>query len=579
MKYTIEIIDAWGRRRARFDQAPLLEAVRRTPDQPAEIHGLLPKELAELGPGCTVRVLLEGQLFLDATVVRTAPEWGDNAKLILDKQVSLHEVLAFEAKTSPALVNPRVARAYTNREISVIVQNLVNASPGPIHYTVAQGYYPDGAMREHAKFLARKTPENELPLYSIGTGDWAGGARIDSSTAYAKDGDTIAGLKVDGVVWPDLRLMMIDCEETARNSHAYKRHPETEFWTSTEYNNSAYKLRGDAAKAHLQSLIDAHGIDFIELNPHRGPSGDFDDRIDFYGRYIALVYGGGLCYNAAMLEAGHADLYLYEDGKYHVPEMALKDYFSYTAPNVDSVLPGSTVLEAFDARGGTLEMLAALAYAAGGFTFQVDASHALRFHRADRPKHVVYFDPLRMNLRLGRSANALVNVLYLSGNPFYGAAEKTSTRGDSIDEYDVHARALEYFALRNPADLDALGTGLLDDLAYPAIFGELEIQGGWAAVQPGDLLELRGAPVRRIERELPGEFGGAHNGKLIVRAAAVAHRLAGTRTRTRVTLGPPLRSVNDPLAYVIRSQPGASTLFGLRLDDLSAALDLGFHLD
>jgi len=579
MNYTIEIIDAWGRRRAWFEQTPLLEAVRRTPDQPDEIRGLLPKEIAEIGPGCTVRVLLDGQRFAEATVSSTAPEWGDNSKLILDKLVPLHEIVAFEAKTDPVVLNQRVARSYTNREISTIVQDLVQAAPGPLHYKVAHAAYPDGALREYTKFLARKTPENELPLFGLGEGDWVGGARIDTTDAYAKDGDTIAGVKVDGVAWPDLRLLMIDCEETSRNSHTFKLHPETEFWTDAEYAGSGYKLQAEAAKTHLQGLLDTHGISHIELNPHRGASGNYDDRVDAYGRYIALIYGGTRCFNADMVEAGHADIYLYENGKNHVPEMALKDYYSYTAPNSDSVVPSDTMLEAFDANGGAMESLATLAYAAQGFALRVDAAHAITFAPADTPQHVVYYDPQRMNLRLGRDVAGVANVLYLAGNPLYGGLEKTCTRGESIDEYGVHTRRLEYFSLRNTADLSALGTGILDDLAYPEVMGELECLGGWVDVQPGDCIELRGAPIRRIERELPDEYGGAFTGKLVARALEVAHRFAGTRVLTRVKLGPPMRSVLDPLAYMTRSQPVASALFEFRLDDPAAALDLGFHLD
>src|SRR5690606_41998302 len=61
------------------------------------------------------------------------------------------------------------------------------------------------------------------------------------------------------------------------------------------------------------------------------------DRVDAYGRYIGLVYGGGLCFNAAMVEQGLADVYLYEDGRYHDPAMRLKEYYSYRQPCGDSI--------------------------------------------------------------------------------------------------------------------------------------------------------------------------------------------------------------------------------------------------
>ena len=70
--------------------------------------------------------------------------------------------------------------------------------------------YPDGAEREYAKFIERTEWMTELPIGSIESGEYVGPGRIDASGAYAKDGDTIAGLVVDGVAWPDLRLATID---------------------------------------------------------------------------------------------------------------------------------------------------------------------------------------------------------------------------------------------------------------------------------------------------------------------------------------------------------------------------------
>ena len=184
--------------------------------------------------------------------------------------------------------------------------------------------------------LARCTSDNALEIGGITKGQWVGAARIDASEAYAKDGDTISGLKVDGVSWPDVRLMMIDAEETSLNSHAKKRHPETALWSSERYANSGYKLFADRAKALLQQLLETKGISHIELNPHRNNNGAFDDRVDAYGRYIGRVFGGSECFSAALVEQGLADVYLYEDGTYHVPEHHLKDFFSYTKENTKS---------------------------------------------------------------------------------------------------------------------------------------------------------------------------------------------------------------------------------------------------
>lgn len=588
MNYTIEVIDAWGRRRNTFDAAPLLEATRRAPDQPSEINGLLPREIGELGPGCTVRILLDGQLFLEAEVDRTKPQWGDKTKLILDELVPFHETIEFEARTNPDTLNRRVSRAYTNREISAMVKDVINAANGPLHYYVDHAAYPDGAQREHTKFLARKTIDNELEIGGIEVGQWVSTPRIDTTAAYAKDGDTISGIAVDGAPWPDLRMLMIDCEETSRNSHAFGRHPETEFWTDTEYDNSGYKRKGDAAKAFLQDLIDTHGIDYIELNPHRSVTGEYDDRVDVYGRYIALIYGGGQCFNAAMVENHHADIYLYSDGQFHDPAMELKDYFSYTAPRENSVVPTGAILQEYDAAAGALEILTALAYAANGYLYDIDPDGGLHFYPAAAPRKVVYYDPLHMALRLGRDATDLGNLLYLKGNPFLGALEKTYARGESIDEYDAHAKRFEYFSLTKLPDADRIATGILDDLAYPAPAGQLTLYpttSGTAGGPPpasynvGDLLEIRGAPIRRLEKQLPNEHGTRFTNKLITRITQITHRFAGTQTQTTLTLGPPLRNAHNPLSHILRSQPGATTLFEFRLDDPTVGLDLGFHLD
>ena len=437
--------------------------------------------------------------------------------------------------------------------------------------------------------------------------------RIDATAAYAKDGDTIAGILVDGTPWPDLRLIMIDCEETSRNSHAFKRHPETEFWTNTEYANSGYKRKGDAAKAHLQHLIDTHGIDYIELNPHRSVTGEYDDRVDAYGRYIALIYGGGQCFNAAQVETGHADIYLYEDGRYHDPTMQLKDYFSYTAPHTSSITPTGNILHEYDAAAGALEIITALAYAAQGYIYDLDPTGGLHFRPAQAPDKVLYYDPHHMALTLGRNTDTLANLIYFKGNPFLSAIEKTYANGESIDEYSPHGKRFQYFSLTKTPDADRLCGGLLQDLAYPAPQGQLTLYprasssssppggtGGPVPVLPGpgapsplggtggpvpvlfqvgDLLEIRGTPIRRLERQLPNEYAARFPNRLTTRITQITHRFAGTQTQTTLTLGPPLRTIQDPIPYILQSQPGATTLFEFRLDDPTTGLDLGFHLD
>ncbi|MCX5758321.1 MAG: thermonuclease family protein, partial [Candidatus Hydrogenedentes bacterium] len=336
MTYQIEVLDPSGRRVAMHDEVALLDASRGAPDDADRIVGILPAA-AELGIGYLVRVWVEGRLFCEAPVTLVNPQWGDMQKLILDQYVTFREMLAFEAQRNWADVDGHVSAGFVNVAIGDIVKGLINRTPGYAHYRVAHGVYPDGARREWNKFLARKTPENELETGGIARGQWVGANRIDAQNAYAKDGDTIAGLVVDGVAWPDVRLMLIDSEETSRNSHTFNIHPETGTWTNARYTISGYKVRADAACVALQALMDSKHIAYIELNPHRDTTGAYDDRVDAYGRYLGLIYGGGECFNAGMVEMGHAVVYLWQDGKYLEPSSELKDFFSYAEPNEDSI--------------------------------------------------------------------------------------------------------------------------------------------------------------------------------------------------------------------------------------------------
>jgi endonuclease YncB( thermonuclease family) len=578
MRYAIELFDVWNRRLAVFDEVPLIEATRGTPDEPSIVRGLLPRSVTALGQAYRVCVRIEDAVFCEGRIHWTGPQWSDARKLILDRYVPFQEIIAFEAKSDPESLNPRVSAAYTNRTPAALVRDVLNRALGPLHYWVDHTAYPDGAQREHAKFDARRTPENELEVGGIAEGQWVDASRIDATAAYAKDGDTIAGLVVDGDPWPDLRLMLLDAEETARNSHAISRHPEVALWSDAQYNRSGYKRKGDAAKAFLQSLLDTKGIGYIELNPHRNPAGVFDDRVDAYGRYLGLIFGGGECFNAAVVEQGLADVYLYDGGRYHDPELALKDFFSYTGVHHDSITATGGILEEFDVSGGALEAIAAAAYATPGVVFQVDEELGVTFALAGTVDRVICFDPLRMGVAFGEASNTLANVLFIEGNPITAAVNHTYTRGESIDTYGKAYRRLEYFSLSIEADAARLALGLLEDLAYPAPTGSITFYRGESGLNVGDCIELREGPVRRLAPALPGAWGGRFPGKLAARVCRVRHRFSGRHVETTVDLDSPLRSIGDPLAWLVRSQPAASTLFEFRLDAETVGLDMGFHL-
>ncbi|MCP4639278.1 MAG: hypothetical protein GY851_02525, partial [bacterium] len=470
MKYWIEIYDTEGRRVAKFDRVPLLEVTRTTPDKADIIEGSLPTTLTDLSHGYRIRVLAEGELICEAGVTRVSAKWSDMRELVVDRYVYFHEVVECEAERPAREGNTSVARIFTGETISSVVKRVINSALGRVHYLVEHAAYPDGAQRECAKFLARKTAENELEVGGIGSGNWVESGRMDLSGAYAKDGDMIAGVVVDGAPWPDVRLMLVDCEETTRNGHAISRHPEVAEWTDGQYQLSGYKLKADAAKAALQNLIDAKGIDFLELNSHRGSSGAFDDRVDAYGRYIGLVYGGGECFSAALVEQGLGDVYLYEDGRYLVPEMELKDFFSYSGTAEASVEPTDAALEGFDASGGAFEVLTALAYAAGGYVWSVDEHFAVRFWRPERPDHVVYRNPLEVGVALGSDSLAIANRIYFAGCLYVAETEsfeqvaQTYSRSASVAEYGARGKSLTYWGLALEGDVDRLCEGLLGDL-------------------------------------------------------------------------------------------------------------------
>lgn len=579
MNYLVEIIDTWGRRVAQFDEVPLLRAIRRTPDQSDEIRGILPAGVTDLSPGYRVRVFVEGALFCDTTVTRVTPRWSDSRKLILDRFVRFHETIEFESARPGATENRSLTRAYINQTISAIVKDAINRTLGPVHYYVKHTAYPGGAEREFTKFSARQTDENELEIGGIAQGQWVGSNRIDATGAFAKDGDTIAGLVVDGGAWPDVRLMMVDTEETTRNSHAEDLHPEVAFWTDAEYDASGYKVKADAATAFLQNLLDTHGIDFIELNPHQDATGAFDDRVDAFGRYIGLVYGGGQCFNAAIIEQGHSEVLLFQDGAFHVPEHELKDFFSYSAVHEDSIeITAETLLE-FDVSAGIQEILTALSYAAGNFIWSMDTDFGVTFRKANQAGRVAFFDPVAIGVALGSDSTELTNTIFFDGNPVAFDLSKTYTRGESIDEYGFRSRGLDYFSLSREEDADKLVEGLLADVAYPEPTGEIEFFRGDAHIRVGDIIELRDGPLRRLDRELAGEWDGLFSGRHAGRVKEVTHRFSGKEVRTVAQLTSPLRSVANPISFMVRSQPGSAALFQFRLDDETVGLDMGVHLD
>lgn len=579
MDYRIEVIDTRGVRVASYREVPLLEAVRTTPDGQDRIRGLVPATIAALGVGFRVRVLVAGALFCEAVVTRVLPEWSDIRKLILDRYVTFQEVVAFEAETPVRAGNTRTYGAFRDARIDTMVRAMINRALGPIHYTVAHGAYPDGAVREWAKFSARRSGANELGVGGIDTGQWVGTPRLDASAAYAKDGDTIAGLVVDGVPWPDLRLMLIDADETTRNSRAIARHPEVAEWDEARYARSGYKRRADAATAALQALIDTHGIGHIELNPHRDATGAFDDRVDAFGRYLGWAYGGGQCFNAAMVELGLADVFLWQDGRYHDPAMALKEYYSYRGPASDSIAPAPARLRAFDTEAGVLEAVAALAYAAGGYTFSVAPDGAVHFGPVGTAAaRVIPFDPVRVGVQLGTEGEHLANALIVEGHPVTGQVRATYTDGPSIQRHGWQARRLALFSLSFVEDAERLARGLLDDLAHPAPVGAVTFLHGDAAVAIGAVLEVRGAALRALDPPLPEAWGGRLEGRLVGRVTEVVHRFQGEAVRTTAVLGSPLRSVANPLAFLVRSQPDPADLYLFRLDNEGVGLDAGFRL-
>jgi hypothetical protein len=578
MEYRIDIYDRRGLRVGRFHRVPLLEASRTTPDQPDAVRGLLPEGTADLGHGYRVQVAVEGRMFCEADVVRIEPQWSDTRKLILDRYVRFHEVIAFEAVGRKDALNSMVCRGYGYAPIDAIVRDVINAAAGPVHYLVAHGEHPDGAQREYDKFTRRTTAANALPVGAISSGQWAGPDRVDASGAWARDGATIAGLVVDGVAWPDLRLMMVDCEELTKNDRAVERHPEVAGWSAERYARSGYALTAERARQALQDLIDANGVSHVELNPHRDASGACDDRIDEAGRYVGLAYGSGECFNAAMIELGAAGLHLRHDGRRLDPAMRLKEFYSYDRPCGDSVESLSTALGAFEADHGVFDLLTALAYA-GGCVWSLDIAGAVHFRAADRCEGVYAYDPVEMGALLASDAHGVVNRIRFEGNPILGPVEKTYARASSEAAYGEADASFRHVGIVQESDADLLVEGVLDDLAYPEACGRAVFHHGETGARVGDLIEFRGAPLRRLDPAPGDEWGGRFAGKLVRRVKCVTHEFRGREIATTLGLTSPLRCVERPLRFMSRRQDSETDLYQFRLDDAAAGLDSGRHLD
>lgn len=579
MEYRVEIKDAWGRRVAVYTEMPLLEARRELVGGRHTIAGILPRGIAEIGHDYGVELWIEDDLFLRARVTQINPIWSDTKKLILDRFVHFHEVVTFEAERVEDESNWRVKSTHVDETVDTIVKRSINQTLGPIHYGVVHGAYPEGATREYSKFLDRKTTGNELELGGIDSGQWVEGVRIDTTLAYAKDGDTIAGLVVDGVVWPDLRMMMIDTEESSINSHTKKLHPEVEGWASGQYNASGYKVRADAATAALQDLIDAKGIDVIELNPHIGSGGTFDDRVDSYGRYLGLVYGDGECFNAAMIELGHSQVLLYDDGRGHLPEMALKDFYSYARVQVDTVEAATVELAHVDANIGVFEWLTMMGYAAGGYGWSMDEYGCVTFRSLNQVDSVLFADPVHHAIDWETVSDELINVIDFDGDQSSSALSELYAQEDSEAVFGERKYYMDNSAFVEQVDADLFVPAVLDDVAFPEQRGEILIYHGDPRVRVGDLLEVRSGLTRRITPEVSGEWGDAFAGRLVGRVRSVTHSIEGTHLKTRVGLTSPFRTLERPLTAIKQSQAGDSFQFQLRLDDDLVGLDSVFHLD
>lgn len=572
MNLRIELLDTLHQRIAVFNEAVSLEATRRVPDLADTLKCTVP-HVEGFGPGCTIDVYLDNMLWQRYETTRTQLRWDADFQPEHATRRPLRDVMLVEAQATKQAVNTRLRRAYVGVTLEEALMDVINRAPGSIHYLIDHNAYPDGATHEYAKFLERISSENELEPGGISEGQWVGADRIDASEAYAKDGDTISGIKIDGVLWPDVRLMMIDAEETTLNSHALKRHPETTLWSSERYANSGYKLSADRAKAFLQYLLDTKGISHIELNPHRDSKGNFDDRVDAYGRYIGRVFGDGECFSAALVEQGLADVYLYENGLYHVPEHRLKEFYSYAGAHTKSYPTLGETVHALDLDCGALEALTLLAYLCEGQAFSITPELEVTFRDATLFDHQYRYRADTMAVTSGFTSKGMVNTLMVTGNKIIAPGTVSVSCDESIAAYGASGSRIDGKWLGSDDDKAQLAENLVHDLAYPSPSATLTFFGGAPELLPGALVSVTGAPLARYARRLPDEWGDAFDETLVGRVVEVRHVMTGKEARTEAILAAPLRSVKAPLVLLRRIRSEGEPLFALRLDEAMAGLD------
>lgn len=287
------------------------------------------------------------------------------------------------------------------------------------------------------------------------------------------------------------------------------------------------------------------------------------------------MYGASECFNAALVEQGHTKTLLYKEGEFHVPEMELKDFYSYEEVYTNSVEAATQVLISPDVGISILQWLSALAYAAGGYAWSMDEQMGIRFRDMNIVDRVIMYNPVLHALDWSTNSENIYNSVSFTGN----GLTKTYSTQNSIDAYGETRRYLTFTALAEVADADAFIAGLLDDVAYPEIEGQLVFYHGDAAIEVGDLIELRNSDVVRVTPEVSGEWGDRYTGRMVARVESVEHELRGPYVQTTVQLTSPLRSMENPINNITAQQPSDGALFQLRLDDALVGLDSNFHLD
>ncbi|MCX5759203.1 MAG: hypothetical protein NTU83_11980, partial [Candidatus Hydrogenedentes bacterium] len=245
-----------------------------------------------------------------------------------------------------------------------------------------------------------------------------------------------------------------------------------------------------------------------------------------------------------------------------------------------SIDPGSTVLMGFGAAESLFEALTQLAYLAEGYVWSIDAEKVVAF-RLGGVDRVLCYEPVAMGVGLAADAGTVANVVLFVGGELFPAhteLSKTYRRSASMDLYGDRVEGFRCNAIAYLDDVDRLVRGLLDDVAYPNRDGFIQFHAGDTSVNQGDVLELRGAPLRRLDPAASDEWGGRFAGRLVGRAQSVTHRFCGKHVRTTVRLTSPLRTVAASLSFMARSQETPSELYQLRWDDTAVGLDMGYRL-